>query len=593
MSRCTASTCSPVTWRLSPGHDNGYDRDLPGLYPDLLRPLPDATIAPMLGSWRGLWVDFRVDEPAAAGLHEVDITISDARSRVLYRHTMRIEVIGSGLPPLPIANTHWFHCDGLAQFYGVEVFSEQHWQLIDAFLGSASRMQVNMILTPVWTPPLDTETGGHRLTTQLLRITHRKGRYSVDFTLLDRWLELCRKHGIERLEIAHLFTQWGAHATPSIYVTRAGESVEEFGWHVSATDPKYRRFLEQVLPVLKTHLAQHWGLERVLFHLSDEPNGRGQLSSYLQAKAIVEDLLAPCTVIDALSDAEFYDTGAVPHPVVATDAIAPFLARGVRRLWVYYCVNQDRGVSNRFFAMPSSRNRVIGHQLFAYDCAGFLNWGFNFYNSELSRRPINPFQDTTASLMYRAQFEHVWQCAVGRALAAGGDMRSNPVRCPTSWRAPTLATVVGLALLTAACGGGGSSSTGSDQTKGVTIAVALAADPPPAADLAAFTKQSGITVNWVNIDWDSLQTKISTAATAKTYFADATDVDWSRVGQLGKLGWFSPMEKYTDTGPLKADMPQLTSFTSGALDGRQHRSTKPPCVSGCSECVHFDFAVSR
>lgn len=143
-------------------------------------------------------------------------------------------------------------------------------------------------------------------------------------------------------------------------------------------------------------------------------------------------------------------------------------------------------------------------------------------------------------------------------------MRSNPVRCPASGRrAPMLAAVVSLALVTTACGGGGSSSTGSDLTKGVTITVALAAVPPPAADLAAFTKQSGITVNWVNIDWDSLQTKISAAATAKTYFADATDVDWSRVGQLGKLGWFSPMEKYTDTGTLKADMPQLTSFTSG------------------------------
>lgn len=142
-------------------------------------------------------------------------------------------------------------------------------------------------------------------------------------------------------------------------------------------------------------------------------------------------------------------------------------------------------------------------------------------------------------------------------------MRSNPVRRPISrGRAPTLAAVVSLALLTTACGGGGSGSTGSDQTKGVTITVVLAADPPPAADLASFTKQTGIAVNWVNIDWDSLQTKISAAATAKTYFADATDVDWSRVGQLGKLGWFRPMEKYPDIGALKADMPQLTSFTS-------------------------------
>jgi len=122
------------------------------------------------------------------------------------------------------------------------------------------------------------------------------------------------------------------------------------------------------------------------------------------------------------------------------------------------------------------------------------------------------------------------------------------------------------ALLLAGCGGGGSgggqAGGGSTQTTGVTITVALAADPPPKAALDDFTKQTGITVNWVNIDWDSLQTKISAAATAKTYFADATDVDWSRVGQLGKLGWFYPMGDYVDVEALKADMPQLASFTS-------------------------------
>jgi multiple sugar transport system substrate-binding protein len=138
-------------------------------------------------------------------------------------------------------------------------------------------------------------------------------------------------------------------------------------------------------------------------------------------------------------------------------------------------------------------------------------------------------------------------------------------RLRTSWRgAAAVAGLTSLALVTAGCGsGGGSSSAGSDKTKGVTITVALAAEAPPAATLAEFTQQTGIKVKWVNVDWDSLQTKISAAATAKTYFADATDVDWSRVGQLGKLGWFYPMEDYVDTSPLKADVPQLASFTSG------------------------------
>ncbi|HEY2673835.1 MAG TPA: extracellular solute-binding protein [Rugosimonospora sp.] len=123
-----------------------------------------------------------------------------------------------------------------------------------------------------------------------------------------------------------------------------------------------------------------------------------------------------------------------------------------------------------------------------------------------------------------------------------------------------LAGVLALASAVAA-GCSSSSSGGSDKTTGVTITVALPTAPPPQAALDAFTKSTGITVRWTNLDWDSLQTKIAAAATAKTYFADATDVDWSRVGQLSKLNWFDPMDNYLDTKSLATKMPQITSFS--------------------------------
>ena len=51
-------------------------------------------------------------------------------------------------------------------------------------------------------------------------------------------------------------------------------------------------------------------------------------------------------------------------------------------------------MSNRFIAMPSARTRILGVQLYRYNIAGFLQWGFNFYSSVLSRKPIDPFAVT-------------------------------------------------------------------------------------------------------------------------------------------------------------------------------------------------------
>ena len=75
-------------------------------------------------------------------------------------------------------------------------------------------------------------------------------------------------------------------------------------------------------------------------------------------------------------------------------------------------------------------------------------------------------------------------------------------------------------------------------------------------------------MNWVNVGWDDLQTKIAAAAAANTYFADATDVDWSKVGEYQKTGWFYPLNQYFSRPASQSDMPQLKTFESnGELIG--------------------------
>jgi multiple sugar transport system substrate-binding protein len=128
-------------------------------------------------------------------------------------------------------------------------------------------------------------------------------------------------------------------------------------------------------------------------------------------------------------------------------------------------------------------------------------------------------------------------------------------------RACVLVASIAVAALSAACGSSGSSTnTGSASPKSITVAVAYPS--PPKALLDQFTKQTGIKVNWVNIGWDDLQTKIAAAMTAKTYFADATDVDWSKVGEYEKTGWFYPLNKWFSPSSLSSDMPQIDTFVS-------------------------------
>ncbi len=407
--------------------DDNYLRTEPGMFPDLLKPCPDGWITPRAGQYRALWIDFPDTSGVPAGEYRVEITLmpetegmlgngqswrwdEEMKQRVFSLTPMEegetkplcltLEVSEEALPKQSLIHTEWFHSDCVADYYQTEVFGEAHWKALESQIAMAAEIGINTLLTPVFTPPLDTAVGGERTTVQLVGITQDRDGYHFDFSLLERWCGLCRKYGIEYLEMPHLFTQWGAEATPKILVGVDGKTEKRFGWHVPADSPAYREFLREFLPALQEKL-QKLGFDKghVFFHISDEPS-QEQLDSYERAKKVAEDLLEGWRVIDALSDYAFYESGAVKHPVPANNHIQPFADHGVPGLWTYYCCSQGVAVPNRFFAMPSARNRIMGVLMYLYEIQGFLHWGYNFYNSGFSRKHIDPFYDTHADYSF-------------------------------------------------------------------------------------------------------------------------------------------------------------------------------------------------
>lgn len=75
-----------------------------------------------------------------------------------------------------------------------------------------------------------------------------------------------------------------------------------------------------------------------------------------------------------------------------------------------------------------------------------------------------------------------------------------------------------------------------------------------------FTKQTGIALDNQTLGWDDIRTKIVTSMVAKTPPADATEVDWSWVGQFGAAEWYEPLDGKVDAA-LIADLPTAKIFT--------------------------------
>lgn len=364
--------------------DPGFITRMPFLCPDPLVENPGAVLA--YEWYRGLWIT--AEGTDAPGKHEIKVIFEGEKT---YEKVFTLEVINARLPEQELIYTNWFHTDCIASYYNLPMLGEAHWAMIGKFVETAVRNGMNMILTPIFTPPLDTEVGSERPTVQLVEISEADGKYSFDFSLLKRWIALCLKKGIKYFEMAHLFTQWGAEFTPKIIVNGS----KKFGWHKSATGGEYKEFLSQFLPALTDFLKSEGVAGVTYFHISDEPNS-AHLEKYLAAKEAAAKYLDGFKIMDALSNVDYFDKGVVALPVPASNHIKPFLERDIKERWTYYCVSQQDLVSNRFMAMPACRNRSISYQLFKHNIKGFLHWGFNFYYSQYSKRKINPFFETDA-----------------------------------------------------------------------------------------------------------------------------------------------------------------------------------------------------
>lgn len=394
--------------------DDNYLRDTPGLYPDVLVPLKyDGCTPSAPGQLRGVWFECEGDREQA-GTSEITVILK-AGDTEYGRASLCIHTADTALDHADFKLTQWFHYDCLAHTYNVEVFSPKHWEITENYIKTAVKNGINTILTPVFTPPLDTMVGHERLTVQLVGVKVQKGKYKFDFSLLSRFVDMCLSCKVEYFEISHLFTQWGAGHAPKIMAEVNGKETRIFGWETDSCGEEYRAFLAAFLPRLTAFFKRKGISDRVLFHISDEPSGQ-QLEQYTRAKAGVEKYLKGFTVIDALSNVEFFKAGVIENPVPGCDHVEEFIKAGVQHPWTYYCCGQGVKVPNRFIAMPQQRNRIIGILFYKFRIEGFLQWGYNFYNNCGSADPIEPFLSTSGDQWVPAGDTcSVWPCRDGTA----------------------------------------------------------------------------------------------------------------------------------------------------------------------------------
>ena len=362
----------------------------PCLMPDVLK--DDAPLEMRYGVWQSIYLTYLGG--AKPGIYPVEVIFYGDKMEELGRATYSLEIMEGELPPLLVHYSNWMHYDAIAQYFNVSMFSKRFYEIFYKYLDHAVSHGVDTLLVPCFTPALDTWVGGERLTSQLVKVRKRADGFDIDVGDAISFMKEASKRGIKRFEISHFFTQWGAeHAMKVVDIN----SNHIFGWETDSKDPVYLNFLKKFLSCFAPELKKAgFGPQNVFFHLSDEPN-ESHLERYLYLRNELKEAMGDYQTCDALSNVSFALMGAVDHPIVSLENVASFIEKGVRGFSVYYCSAEvfDH-LSNRILSMSLDRTRIIGIQLYLVGAKGLLHWGYNFYNSAFSKRPIDPYLVTDA-----------------------------------------------------------------------------------------------------------------------------------------------------------------------------------------------------
>lgn len=166
--------------------DDYFERKQPGLYPDMLLERNVHSQIENDGFWydkyceqnennqlnsiaeayQGLW--FTVNEAGKSikpGKYKIAVVFYSSRENTeIGRSELALEIKNARLTAKAPLYTCWLHCDCLADIYKTEMFSDEHFRIIESFAEKAAETGMNTVLLPAFTPPLDTPVGKERKT---------------------------------------------------------------------------------------------------------------------------------------------------------------------------------------------------------------------------------------------------------------------------------------------------------------------------------------------------------------------------------------------------------------------------------------------
>ncbi|MFJ1970213.1 glycoside hydrolase domain-containing protein [Streptomyces sp. NPDC087903] len=352
-----------------------------------------------------LWFTFHIPKKAKPGTYTGTVQVkADGRTRTSYPLT--IQVADASVPDPKDYSFFldvWAQPETIAQASGVELWSDRHWKLIQAYdrdLADRGQKVINTtIVDNPWHHQWSLGTRKSQTATpysSMVGWTWNGERFAFDFARWDKYVETARRAGLgpDIGAFSMLAFQDGEHLTYTD--TRTKKTVYE---NVDLGGDRWRAAWGAFLPAFEKHVKAKGWLDHTWLSFDERP-----ISTMTVVKDFVHEV-AP-TFDDRISVAGSISTEGVASNLSVDwggiDAMTPELAekRHAAGKTTTFYVYGAPAHPNTLSYSPAVESRMLPWISAQRHLDGFLRWAYNSWTSDPFNQPVYIFTQGDEYLVY-------------------------------------------------------------------------------------------------------------------------------------------------------------------------------------------------
>ncbi len=374
----------PVNWpHYSHDRDPQYLSDVPTLLPDALIRLGRKPTLNITENLTVLWIGVRISMP---GEHLIDLYLNgEQRSRFV------LEIL-----PHTLAKANFTHCEyidpcSISKYYGLPMFSSEHWQMLGKYFNIAAEHGVNCLLTPLYPPVYgDLPMGSDPV--QLFAVTRENNQYQFNFDLLDSWISVARKNNIKNFTFPPLIPSFKTLKCPEVKMRVGYRECNVFDESVNVLSGEFSAFIRKFLMELIDHLKAIGVFENVTLQFAHAPSVE-DAANYKYCRNLFNRIPWGNQIADTMVPTEFLDLSLGSVPFFSSAKAERYFKYEFGR-YLYLDIFDPDSVISNLIAAPSMYIRGFGALAYSNRITALFSLWFNNFITSDSKK-ANVIMDTS------------------------------------------------------------------------------------------------------------------------------------------------------------------------------------------------------